>query len=128
MRKQAIVIGGSMAGMVTARILAEHFERVLIVDRDALDGDVTARPGVPQSHQIHVLLAEGRRILRQLFPTFDDALAAGTSEVDWLGSSRVVSCFGPFVDTNSGVVIRPVSRGLLERELRKLVRAIPNVQ
>ena len=30
----AIVIGGSMAGMCAARILADHFEKVTIVDRD----------------------------------------------------------------------------------------------
>ena len=31
---RAIVIGGSMAGMCAARILADHFEKVTIVDRD----------------------------------------------------------------------------------------------
>ena len=30
----AIVIGGSMAGLLAARVLSEHFERVTILERD----------------------------------------------------------------------------------------------
>ena len=30
----AIVIGGSMAGLLTARVLSDHFARVTIVERD----------------------------------------------------------------------------------------------
>ena len=32
----AIVIGGSIAGLVAARVLAAHFDRVTVYDRDAL--------------------------------------------------------------------------------------------
>lgn len=35
-RDHAVVIGGSMSGLVTARVLAETYERVTIVDRDEL--------------------------------------------------------------------------------------------
>ena len=30
----ALVVGGSMAGMLAARVLAYHFERVTILERD----------------------------------------------------------------------------------------------
>jgi len=32
---QAVVLGGSVAGLLAARILADHAESVVIVDRDA---------------------------------------------------------------------------------------------
>src|SRR5262245_32919792 len=34
--QHAVVIGGSMAGMLTARALAEHFDQVTIIERDEL--------------------------------------------------------------------------------------------
>ncbi len=32
--KHAIVIGGSIAGLLVARVLADHFDRVTVVERD----------------------------------------------------------------------------------------------
>ena len=46
----AIVIGGSMAGLLAARVLSEHFERVTIIERDQLIDDAQPRKGVPQLH------------------------------------------------------------------------------
>ncbi|HZN11668.1 MAG TPA: 2-polyprenyl-6-methoxyphenol hydroxylase-like oxidoreductase, partial [Blastocatellia bacterium] len=34
--RQAVVIGGSLAGMLAARVLSRHFARVTIVERDRL--------------------------------------------------------------------------------------------
>ena len=31
----AVVIGGSIAGLLAARVLADHFDKVTIVERDA---------------------------------------------------------------------------------------------
>ena len=35
-REHAVVMGASMAGLLTARVLASHFARVTIVERDTL--------------------------------------------------------------------------------------------
>jgi predicted flavoprotein YhiN len=35
-RDHAIVVGASMAGMLAARVLADTFERVTVLERDAL--------------------------------------------------------------------------------------------
>lgn len=64
----AVVVGGSMAGLLTARVLADHFERVTLVVRDALTGDAGLRKGVPQGRQLHVLLPRGRVIVERPFP------------------------------------------------------------
>lgn len=42
----ALVIGGSMAGLLAARVLANHFDRVTIVERDRTRHLVMAQPGV----------------------------------------------------------------------------------
>jgi flavin-dependent dehydrogenase len=31
--QQAVVIGGSLAGLMTARVLAEHFDSVVVLER-----------------------------------------------------------------------------------------------
>lgn len=58
---QAVVIGASMAGLLAARVLADRFARVTVLERDVLpDGD-EPRKGVPQGRHAHGLLAGGRR-------------------------------------------------------------------
>ena len=53
----AIVIGGSIAGLLTAIILANHFEQVTIIEKDSFTGD--SRPGTPQAQFAHVLAKKG---------------------------------------------------------------------
>ena len=59
-------IGGSIAGMLAARVLADRFESVTIVETDKLPLQPQMRKGVPQSVQPHVLFARGYRILEEL--------------------------------------------------------------
>jgi 2-polyprenyl-6-methoxyphenol hydroxylase-like FAD-dependent oxidoreductase len=41
----AVVVGGSMAGLLAARVLANHFEQVTLVERDALTDSAQTRKG-----------------------------------------------------------------------------------
>lgn len=52
----AIVIGGSIAGLVAARVLADHFARVTVIERDRFPEKPEFRKGVPQSRHLHALL------------------------------------------------------------------------
>ena len=45
-----------MAGMLAARVLAYHFERVTIIERDGLPKELVSRKSVPQSRHVHALL------------------------------------------------------------------------
>ena len=74
-RDRAIVIGGSITGLLTARILTNHFQQVTIVERDSLLDD-TRRSGVPQANFAHVLVKRGLQIFEELFPGFQDELMA----------------------------------------------------
>ncbi len=67
-REHAVAIGGSMAGLLAARVLADHFEHVTVIERDTFPRDPEVRKGVPQGAHVHALLAAGMRVLQQLFP------------------------------------------------------------
>ena len=68
--QQAVVIGAGMGGLTAARALADHFERVLVLELDVLPADPIDRHGVPQGRHVHALLAGGQRALAELFPGF----------------------------------------------------------
>ena len=72
---QAVVVGGSIAGMMAARVLSDHFEHVTVLDRDAEPEPTAHRSGVPQSKHVHLLLRGGQLVLERLFPGFERELA-----------------------------------------------------
>ncbi|MFB4313930.1 NAD(P)/FAD-dependent oxidoreductase [Actinomadura sp. 21ATH] len=73
-REHAVVIGAGIAGLAAAAALAGHFERVTVLERDALPADPAFRPGVPQSRHLHSLMGAGQRALDELLPGFTDRL------------------------------------------------------
>ncbi len=88
---RAVVIGASIAGLTAARALIEHFDEVVIVERDRLPDGPTPRRGVPQGRHIHLLLAAGARALEDLCPgIIEDMTAAGAPST---GVDRARLCF-----------------------------------
>lgn len=79
----AIVIGGSMAGLLAGRVLADHFEQVTIIESDRFPEKPVPRKGIPQSSHLHVLLTRGRMIIEQLFPGLQDELIAEDARLFW---------------------------------------------
>ena len=82
---RAIVMGGSVAGLLAAAALAPHSRTVTIVDRDELPTDGPAafgpRRSVPQAGTVHRLLALGEARMEQLLPGLrEDLLAAGAAQ------------------------------------------------
>ena len=70
--------------MLAARVLSDHFERVTIIDRDALPDSPEPRKGAPQTTHVHVLLRRGLLIMEELFPQLDrDLTQAGALSVNW---------------------------------------------
>jgi 2-polyprenyl-6-methoxyphenol hydroxylase-like FAD-dependent oxidoreductase len=125
--QRAIVLGGSMAGLLAARVLAESFAEVLIVDRDELTGVTTARRGVPQGRHVHGLLARGQQILEELFPSFTaGAIAAGIPTGD-LGELRWFFGGGLLEKATTGLICISATRPVLESHVRARVAALPNV-
>lgn len=74
----AIVVGGSMAGLLAARVLADRFEKVTVIESDPLPDEPVPRDGVPQAQHPHALLEAGRATMEDLFPGYgEELLSAG---------------------------------------------------
>jgi 2-polyprenyl-6-methoxyphenol hydroxylase-like FAD-dependent oxidoreductase len=65
---RALVRGAGMAGLLAVRVLSDHPDEVVIIERDATDTGYEARPRVPQGSQVRVLLPAGQVQLEQWFP------------------------------------------------------------
>jgi 2-polyprenyl-6-methoxyphenol hydroxylase-like FAD-dependent oxidoreductase len=127
--ERAVVIGGSMAGLLCARRLSEHFREVLLLDRDELPLTSQFRAGVPQSRHVHALLAGGLQAMEQMFPNFQEALLeAGAVRISWPKDVLWLSAMGWGERFSTGIEVCSMSRELLEHEVRKRVRALGNVQ
>ncbi|MDH6552994.1 2-polyprenyl-6-methoxyphenol hydroxylase-like FAD-dependent oxidoreductase [Streptomyces sp. SAI-041] len=68
--RHAVVVGGSLAGLLAAHVLAAHADRVTVVERDRFPQGAKDRPGVPQGRHPHVLLQGGQVALESLLPGF----------------------------------------------------------
>lgn len=125
---RAVVLGGSIAGLLTAHVLAEAYDHVVIVDRDSTDGVRDVRRGVPQGRHAHGLLARGQQVLDELFPGFAaELMGAGIPAVDvgrmrWYFNGRMMR------QAETGTLIFGVARPVLEHHVRMRVRALPNVE
>jgi 2-polyprenyl-6-methoxyphenol hydroxylase-like FAD-dependent oxidoreductase len=125
---KAIVLGASVAGLVAARVLGEHFEQVVVLERDPLPGDLQPRKGTPQARQSHGLLAGGLQALEGLFPGLsDELLSRGAERGDLLEETTWHVAGGRHVQFRSGLVGLTVSRPLLEEVIRRRVAALANV-
>jgi 2-polyprenyl-6-methoxyphenol hydroxylase-like FAD-dependent oxidoreductase len=126
-----VVIGGSMAGLAAARVLSDHFDEVIVVERDAIpDGLVEPRKGVPQGRHLHALLARGGQAIERMFPGLrDGAIEEGAVLLDW-GRDMAWYHFGGWKKRmpNSGVEMLCASRPFLESQVRRRLFALPNVR
>ncbi|MET7337829.1 hypothetical protein [Nonomuraea sp. NPDC005650] len=128
----AIVLGGSIAGLLTAAALSRSFEFVTIVDRDELPVEGPdarlSRRGVPQGDQVHHLLSLGHERIEELLPGITDELIA-------LGCERYddVADFSQYVNgawrmrARSDLIVMALRRPLFEWAIRRRVFALPNV-
>lgn len=75
-RERAVVIGGSMAGLLAARVLSEHFAAVTILEQDPVEDAPQARKGQPHAAHLHILLGHGWQVLNHWFPELRSRLEA----------------------------------------------------
>jgi flavin-dependent dehydrogenase len=80
-REHAVVIGGSLAGLLAARVLSDHFARVTLVERDRFPDAAAYRPGVAQGRHLHVLWSRGMEIAERLFPGLEEELRTAGAPV-----------------------------------------------
>lgn len=67
--QRAVVIGGSVAGLMAAKTLSPFLRKVIVLEKDTLNNDNGLHKGVGQGPHSHVLLPSGIELLEQLFGT-----------------------------------------------------------
>ena len=122
----ACVLGGSIAGLLAARVLSDFARHVVIIEREQLD-DRATRPGVPSGHQLHEVLAAGGWWMERWLPGFtDEALAKGAVKFSTASAGRTFDhC--PMAPTHREYEIFSATRPLLESVIRTKVLARANV-
>lgn len=127
--KRAVVIGASIAGLLAARVLSEHFQEVVLIDRDEIPQGSQGRAGVPQGLHAHAFVARGLLTLEELLPGSAQLLrSAGATwgdlqrDMEWHFGDAVLA------RAESGLPVLAASRPLLERVVREQVLALPEVR
>ncbi|WP_344608059.1 NAD(P)/FAD-dependent oxidoreductase [Streptomyces glaucus] len=123
-----MVVGGSLAGLLAAHVLAAHADRVTVVERDRFPDEPEPRPGVPQSRHIHVLLEGGQSALESLLPGFLHELRAAGAPRVGMPADMVQwqnGCW--FRRLPASTYIHTGSRARLEHLVRRRVLANPSI-
>ena len=128
MGDHAVVVGASIAGLLTARVLADAFATVTVIDRDRMPTDPVARPGVPQSLHPHALLEAGRATVEDLLPgCAEDVISAGGVLTDFASDVRFYTGGGVLAPGPTRLETVSVSRPVFEHVVRQRVSDIDTV-
>jgi len=126
-----VVLGASMGGLLAARVLADAYQRVTVVERDLLPETAEHRRGVPQSRHAHLLVPRGAQLLDELFPgLLDDLRAGGAPVIRDLAELRFAPGGHPLrlEGRPAGFILCSASRPYLEAHVRTRVRALPAIE
>jgi hypothetical protein len=117
-----------MAGLFAAHVLAEHFDEVLVVDRDQLVGVSGLRRTTPQSFHAHALLARGQRAVEGLFPGITREFEADGVPVGDVGRDlRWIVNGQRLRPVETDLVALATPRITLENKVRERALALANV-
>ena len=119
MTRLAVILGASVAGLLVARVLAPHFERVVLLERDSLSDKPAYRGGTAQAQHAHILLWRGLTGIEQMFPGYNKKLVdAGGVMLNATGDWYSLFPRGAFPKFESDIEFLCASRPLIEHTLR----------
>ncbi len=130
--EHAVVIGCGFAGLFAAGVLAEHFSRVTVVEKDELHpvgAPSQPRRGVPQGSHPHGLLTRGIEIFEELMPGFcQELVELGAVEADAMSNFRV-SYLGHTLSRPPGVAKAVLAtRPFIEAAVRRFMCRKPGIE
>jgi 2-polyprenyl-6-methoxyphenol hydroxylase-like FAD-dependent oxidoreductase len=125
---RAVVLGGSLAGLFAARVLADAYDEVVVVDRDVLHGVTEPRRGCPQGKHINGLLARGQLAMEELYPGITEELFAdGVPTGDLAGDVRWYFNGRRIKQQKAGLTCVAASRPMLEKHIFRRTAELPNI-
>jgi 2-polyprenyl-6-methoxyphenol hydroxylase-like FAD-dependent oxidoreductase len=126
--ERAVVIGAGLGGLLAARVLADRFQQVTVVERDALPAADEPRRAVPQGRHCHTLLPSGQQCLQQLLPgILAELVADGAPSYRAMGELRCVAGGHQLARGDTGRQAVLASRPFLEGHVRRRLAELPNV-
>ena len=125
----AVIIGASMAGLLAAKAIAPHFDKVSILEKDRLPDGPVAHKGTSQAYHSHLLLKAGEEAIEELFPGIREELINAGSHYVEFGQEAAWRHHGYWKATFSkSFKILMQSRPFLEGTIRKRLLKEENVQ
>ncbi len=126
---KAIVMGASIAGLWTARALIDHFDEVVVLERDHLPEGADFRSGAPQTRQYHGLLKAGLQQLQIWFPGLkEELISAGAVPYDVTLDVHIRVRGRWYPQFRSDLILLSCSRLLLESSIRRRLRQNPCIR
>jgi 2-polyprenyl-6-methoxyphenol hydroxylase-like FAD-dependent oxidoreductase len=124
----AIVVGASVAGLLTARVLSDVVDEVVVMERERLTDAPGPRGHVPQGRHLHLLLTAGLDLLVAWFPEIDDELERMGAV--WVDGTRawVYQAGGYRAQGDWGPAALSMTRPLLEHVVRRRIALLDNVK
>ena len=135
--QHAVVIGGSIAGLMAARVLTDYFEQVTVLERDHIEGQPAVHKSVPQGNHLHALMLGGQQVLSSLYPGFTDRLQQlgavrfrfGIEAAFFFPGGRAYTPTGSVRQARDlGIDGYSQSRGLLEHCVRQCTLELANLK
>ncbi len=125
----AVVLGGSLAGLLVARALADVVGRVTVVERDTLPDGAEPRRGLPQARHAHQLWSGGALALAELVPGITDRLReAGVRRLAVTTDMVALSPYGWYRRWAESHHVLLAGRDLLDATVRAAVLADGRVE
>ncbi|MDN4524980.1 FAD-dependent oxidoreductase [Fictibacillus fluitans] len=121
-----LVIGGSIGGLLAARVLSDFYSKVLIVEKDAFPDGPEHRRGTPQAFHPHRITLRGKAIIDRFFPDYEQDLISFGAPSSLNKIIHQQNQYGTMVSPYPRNDIK-FSRAVLEYVLRERVRKIENI-
>ncbi|WP_330333560.1 FAD-dependent monooxygenase [Streptomyces sp. NBC_00536] len=128
-RREAVVIGGGLAGMLAAAALAPYADRVTVIERDTLPRTPGSRAFLPQAQHAHMLWSGGADAIEALLPGFSDRLlAAGAHRIPLTSGMVALSPGGWYRRWRPTHHLLAATRDLIDWAVRQEVAELATVR
>uniref|UniRef100_A0AAU2UZ42 FAD-dependent monooxygenase n=1 Tax=Streptomyces sp. NBC_00003 TaxID=2903608 RepID=A0AAU2UZ42_9ACTN len=125
---RAVIVGGGLAGMLSAAALDGHCDEITVIEQDTLPTGPQPRKCLPQARHGHMLWCGGAEAMERLVPgVMEDWLARGAHRIPLTSGMVGLSAQGWFRRWRDSHYLISCGRDLLDWAVRERVTARPSV-